>query len=164
MTITFDMKKFFVLSMLIFFALIGSCQKQTSTAEQQQLAQRQAELDAREKALNEQERALEQRERLLARRRLPPAQPQGSVADANQAKEKALGENENATTPRATVPPEFQGLIADPGRGDETEQIIQQRLAQRQRKMEELRARRMEHAVVRPGEETPSPTPSATPQ
>src|SRR5207245_5024264 len=87
-----------------------------------------------------------------------------SVADANQAKEKALGENENATTPRATVPAEFQGLIADPGRGDETEQIIQQRLAQRQRKMEELRARRMEHAVVRPGEETPSPTPSPTPQ
>src|SRR6266568_4206413 len=126
------MKNFFVLSMLISFALIGSCQKQTSTGEQQQLAQRQAELDAREKALNERERALEQRERLLARRRLPPAQPQGS--------------------------------IADPGRGDETEQIIQQRLAQRQRKMEELRARRMEHAVVRPGEETPSPTPSPTPK
>jgi hypothetical protein len=159
------MKKFFVLSMLIPFALIGSCQKQTSTAEQQQLAQRQAELDAREKALNDRERGLEQRERLLARRRLPsPAQQQGSVADANQAKEKALGENENAMTPRATVPPELQGLIANPGRGDETDQIIQQRLAQRQRKMEELRAKRMEHAVVRPGEESPSPTSSPTPQ
>ncbi|PYJ17498.1 MAG: hypothetical protein DME94_03350 [Verrucomicrobia bacterium] len=158
------MKIFFVLSMLISFALIGSCQKQTSTAEQQQLAQRQAELDAREKALSEQSRALEQRERLLARRRMPPVQPQGSIADPNQATEKASGENENAMTPRATVPPEFQSLIADPGRGDEKEQIIQQRLAQRQRKMEELRARRMEHAVVRPGEETPSPTPSATPQ
>src|SRR6266704_1265647 len=119
------MKNFFVLSMLISFALICSCQKQTSTGEQQQLAQRQAELDARE---------------------------------------KALGENENAITPKATVPPKLQGLIADPGRGDETEQIIQQRLAQRQRKMEELRARRMEHAVVRPGEETPSPTPSPTPK
>jgi len=150
--------------MLISFALIGSCQKQTSTAEQQQLAQRQAELDAREKALNERERGLEQRERLLARRRMPPAQVQGSTTDPNQAKENELGENENATAPRATVPPELQGLIADPGRGDEKEQIIQQRLATRQRRMEELRAKRMEHAVVRPGEETPSPTPSSTPK
>src|SRR5437879_11332547 len=153
------MKKFFVLSMLIFLALIGSCQKKTSATAHQQLAQRHAELDAREKVLNEQERALEQRERLLARRRLPPAQPQGSVADANQAKEKALGENENATTPRATVPPEFQGLIADPGRGNETEQIIRQRLAQRQRKKEELRSRRMEQAVRHTGRDAASANP-----
>jgi hypothetical protein len=158
------MKKFFAVSILIPFALICSCQKQTSTAEQQQLAERQAELAAREKAVNEREKGLEQREKLLARRRMPSAQPQSSVADPNQANENALGETENARTPRATVPPEFQGLIADPGRGDEKEQVIQQRLAQRQRKMEELRARRMEHAVVRPGQETPSPTPSPTPE
>ena len=42
----------FVLSMLISFAMICSCQKQDSAAEQQ-LAQRKTELDARETALIE---------------------------------------------------------------------------------------------------------------
>ncbi|PYI41944.1 MAG: hypothetical protein DMF12_08380 [Verrucomicrobia bacterium] len=51
------MKKFFVISMLISFAMICSCQKQDLAAEQQ-LAQRKAELDAREKALDEREKAL----------------------------------------------------------------------------------------------------------
>jgi len=41
------MKKLFVLSMLISFAMVSSCQKQSLTDEQQ-LAQRKAELDARE--------------------------------------------------------------------------------------------------------------------
>ena len=40
--------------MLISFAMICSCQKQDSAAEQ--LAQRKAELDAREKALDEREK------------------------------------------------------------------------------------------------------------
>src|SRR5207249_322660 len=43
------MKKIFVLSMLISFAMICSCQKQDTAAEQQ-LAQRKAELDERENA------------------------------------------------------------------------------------------------------------------
>jgi len=55
------MKKFFVISMLISFAMICSCQKQDLAAEQQ-LAQRKAELDAREKALDEREKALAERE------------------------------------------------------------------------------------------------------
>jgi hypothetical protein len=41
------MKKTLVLALLIPFALVCSCQKQDSTAEQQ-LAQRKTELDARE--------------------------------------------------------------------------------------------------------------------
>jgi hypothetical protein len=51
-----DMKKLFTLTMLIWFALICSCQKQDSAAERQ-LAQRKVELDAREKALDEREKA-----------------------------------------------------------------------------------------------------------
>jgi len=49
-------EKTFALSALIPLALICSCQKQDSTAEQQ-LAQRKTELDAREKALDEREKA-----------------------------------------------------------------------------------------------------------
>ena len=61
-----DMKKVFALLMLITFAMICSCQKQDSAAEQQ-VAQRKAELDAREKALDERERALAEREKVRAR-------------------------------------------------------------------------------------------------
>ena len=54
------MKNLFVLSMVISFATICSCQKQDSTAEQE-LAKRRAELDATEKALNEKMEALDER-------------------------------------------------------------------------------------------------------
>jgi len=65
------MKKTFVLSLLIPFALVCSCQKQDSTAEQQ-LAQRKMELDAREKALDEREKALAERAKLVMRPRVAP--------------------------------------------------------------------------------------------
>src|SRR3989454_6203060 len=68
-----DMKKLFVLSMLISFAMVCSCQKQDSAAEPQ-LAQRKAELDAREKALDEREKALAEREKATTNiRKLPVA-------------------------------------------------------------------------------------------
>jgi hypothetical protein len=54
------MKRMFVLSMLISFAMIYACQKRDSAAEAQ-LAQRKAELDTREKALDEREKALSRR-------------------------------------------------------------------------------------------------------
>ena len=86
------MKKTLVLSLLIPFALVCSCQKQDSTAEQQ-LAQRKTELDAREKALDEREKALAEREKLVARRRVAPV-PRPAPAE-----------------PQRTVPPDLQGLI-----------------------------------------------------
>jgi hypothetical protein len=86
------MKKTFVLSLLIPFALVCSCQKQDSTAEQQ-LAQRKTELDAREKALDEREKALAEREKLVARRRVAPV-PRPAPAE-----------------PQRTVPPDLQGLM-----------------------------------------------------
>ena len=64
------MKKVFVLSLLIPFALGCSCQKRDATAEQQ-LAQRKADLDAREKALDQREKALADREKLAAKPRVP---------------------------------------------------------------------------------------------
>ena len=147
------MKKFFVLSLLISFALACSCQKRDVNAEQQ-LVQRKADLDVREKALDDREKALADREKLAAKPSVPtvprtvPAQPQRSI------------------------PPELQGLIADPSqaRGDsDREQRIQERLAERQRKIEEIQKMRAARARARPQPTTPateaaSPSPSPTPE
>ncbi len=145
------MKKLFVLTMLIPFALVCSCQKQDSTAEQQ-LAQRKAELDAREKALDEREKALAARENLAGKPRIP-AVPR-----------VAPGE------PQRTVPPEFKSLIADPSQGRaDREQRIQERLAERQRRLEEVQKMRATRPLPRPQETAPateaaSPTLSPTPE
>jgi len=145
------MKKVFVLSLLIPFALVCSCQKQDSTAEQQ-LAQRKTELDAREKALDEREKALADREKLVAKPRVPPV-PRTVPAE-----------------PQRSVPPELKGLIADPSnaRGDR-EQRIQERLAERQRKLDEVQKMRAARALPRPQATAPateaaSPSPSPTPE
>jgi hypothetical protein len=86
------MKKTFALSLLIPFALVCSCQKQDSTAEQQ-LAQRKTELDAREKALDAREKVLAERQKLVARPRPVPV-PRPRPAE-----------------PRRTVPPDLQDLM-----------------------------------------------------
>ena len=86
------MKKTLVLSLLIPFALVWSCEKQDSTAEQQ-LAERKTELDAREKALDEREKTLAEREKLVVRPRIAPVP------------RTAPGE------PQRTVPPDLQGLM-----------------------------------------------------
>ena len=86
------MKKILALSLLIPFALVCSCQKQDSTAEQQ-LAQRKTELDAREKVLDEREKALAEREKLVARPRIAPV-PRPAPAG-----------------PQRSVPPDLQSLM-----------------------------------------------------
>ena len=145
------MKKTFVLSLLIPFALVCSCQKQDSTAEQQ-LAQRKTELDAREKALDEREKALAEREKLVAKPRVPSV-PRIAPAE-----------------PQRTVPPELKGLIADPSQlRTEREQRIQERLAERQRKMEEVQKMRVRavprnQATAPSTEQAASPSPSPTPE
>jgi hypothetical protein len=79
------MKKTLALSLLIPFALVCSCEKQDSTAEQQ-LAQRKTELDAREKALDEREKALAERQKRVVKPRIapvprtPPAASQRAIA------------------------------------------------------------------------------------
>ena len=143
------MKKILVLSLLIPFALVCSCEKQDSTAEQQ-LAQRKTELDAREKALDEREKALAERERLIVKPRVAPIPraPAGS---------------------QRTVPPDLQGLMADPNQArTEREQRMQERLAERQRRMEEIRKMRPavqpNQATAPATEEAASPSPSPTPE
>jgi hypothetical protein len=148
------MKKVFALSMLISFAMICSCQKQDSTAEQQ-LAQRKAELDAREKALDEREKALAERERVRARATNP-----SDIQSRAQVRDPAAVKAERERRLQQ-LPPDLQGLIADPSQGrDENDTRMQERLAQRQRRMEQLERGRMAHAVKPFGEEATSPTPS----
>ena len=145
------MKKTLALSLLIPFALVCSCQKQDSTAEQQH-AQRKTELDAREKALDEREKALAQRAKLVATPRIAPV-PRIAPAERQR-----------------TVPPELKGLMADPSQlRTEREQRMQERLAERQRKMEEVQkmripALRRNQATAPPTEEAASPSPSPTPE
>ena len=145
------MKKTLTLSLLIPFALVCSCQKQDSTAEQQR-AQQKTELDAREKALDEREKALAQRAKLVATPRIAPV-PRIAPAE-----------------PQRTVPPELKGLMADPSQlRTEREQRMQERLAERQRKMEEVQkmripALRRNQATPPSTEQAASPSPSPTPE
>jgi hypothetical protein len=152
------MKKIFVLFLLIPFTLVCSCQKQDTTAEQE-LAKRKADLDAREKALDDREKALAEQEKSVATPRAPRI-PHIRPAEAQR-----------------SVPPELKGLIADPSQARaEREQRMQERLAERQRKMEELHKMRAARALARPQATTPateataaaaeagSPTPSPTPE
>ena len=157
MHFTRDMKKIFVLSVFIPFAMICSCQKQDFAAEQQ-LAQRKAELDAREKALDEREKALGEREKATASARMIPSDLQSRRQVRDPAQVKAERERK-----LQELPPDLQGLIADPSKGrDENDTRMQERLAQRQRRMEEFERARMAHAVKPFGAEATSPTPSPT--
>jgi hypothetical protein len=143
------MKKALALFALISFALICSCQKQHATAEQQ-LAERKRELDVREKALDEREKAFAERKKLVVRPRVAPVR----------------------RTPAARaqrVAPDLQGGIADPNQESlEREQRIRERVAERQRKMEEVQRTRT--PAVPPQATTPSTdeansvSPSPTPE
>jgi hypothetical protein len=152
------MKKSLALSLLVSLAMICSCQKQDSAAEQQ-LTQRKAELDAREKALDEREKALAERQRATRTARTIPSdlQSRRQVPDAAEVK----AERERRLQ---QLPPDIQlqGLIADPSQQsrDETDARMQERLAQRERRMEQLQRERMAHAVKPFGAEATSPTPS----
>ena len=147
------MKNFFVLSMLIPLAMVCSCQKQDSTAEQR-LTQRKAELDAREKALDEREKALADREKAVASAPLVP-NPQS----------RALRRDNSGNPAASLIPP---GLSPDsPERKAERERRIQERLAQRQRRLEALQRMRSLGGEASPGAENTdavSPSPSSTPQ
>ncbi|HEX4653289.1 MAG TPA: hypothetical protein VH227_03485 [Candidatus Udaeobacter sp.] len=108
------MKKIFVLSALVCFVTICSCQKQDSTAEAQ-LAQRRSELDARETALGERAKALDARERALAERTNITAntstiqpEPQSRRQTPNAAEAKAERDRRIEQ-----LPPEFRALIPD---------------------------------------------------
>ena len=168
-----DMKRLFTLSMLISFAMICSCQKQDSAAEQQ-LAQRKAELDAHEKALDEKEKALADREKATANiRRVPdiyhriPAGVQRPTPDAAQLK----AERDKRMQ---MLPPDGQRMIPDPA------QVQSLREKRRQQMLEQLQrmnagsaaspgadatsATSPNPSAASPAVKATSPSPSSTPQ
>ncbi len=163
------MKRLFALSILIPLAMVCSCQKQDVTAEQQ-LAQRKAELDTREKALDEREKALVERQKIVARTSRIPTDLQ--LRSANK-------DTSGNPIPAPSIP---AGLV--PTRDTtqlkaERDRRIQERLAQRQqrldalRKMREMRSQQSSNAPGSPNAqadadasgaaEVPSPSPSSTP-
>ena len=151
--------------MLIPFAMICSCQKQDSAAEQQ-LAQRKAQLDARENALAEREKAVEAREKALAEKEKATASartiPRG-VADPAQVQAERDRKIQQ-------LPPELQALIAAAPDSSqlkaEKSRMMQERAAQRQLGPEDLNRqwqRKMmgtSGGAVFPAPEATSPTPS----
>jgi hypothetical protein len=185
---TSDMKKIFIVSMLIAFAMICACQKQNSAAEQQ-LAQRKTELDTRQAALDEREKALDRRERALVQRekaganvRTIPPGVQGQTPDAAQIRAippGVQGQTRDAAQIQAErerriqqLPPEFRALIPDRSKVDaaraEKDRTIQERRAPRQLGPEDLQRQwqgnldkaKMSGKAVFPAAEATSPTPS----
>jgi hypothetical protein len=149
-----DMKKMFVLSTLISFAMMCSCQKQDSTAEQQ-LAQCKAEVVALEKALDEKEKALAAKERTVARPRMTPAdlQSRSQIPDPAQAQ----AERERRIQ---QLPPELRALISDRSRMDagkaEKDAAMQDQAVQKQRSLEDAaRKKATSGAIASPEAEFP---------
>lgn len=176
-----DMKKMFILSMLVSLAMICACQKQDSAAERQ-LAQRKTELDAREQTLdqrekelalretvlNERERALAEKGKALANGRTIPTPPNpqsGPIAPDLQSR----GQTRDPAQLKAErerviqqLPPQFKSLLNPPDSSELRERIQRTRRAQ----MQNLPAPATTAApgAVYPSAGATSPSPSPTPQ
>jgi len=120
------MKRNFILSMVISFMMICSCQKQDAAAEQQ-LAQRKVELDAREDALIEREKVADERDKGLDKR------------------EKALAENEKSKANVQTISPDAQSQDVIPDAAEAK--------AERERRIQEFRAE-MQARILHPSKGT----------
>ena len=144
---TSDMKKLFVLSMLIPLAMVCSCQKQSAAADQQ-LAQRKAELDTREKALDDREKALAAREKAVARAAMLPADTQLRALR----KDASSNVPPSATIPPGLAPPENSQLKAS------REKRIEELRAIRQRRLEAIQRMRSMRAQPDSGAGAPADT------
>ena len=160
-----DMKKMFVLSMLIASAMICSCQKQDAITEAQ-LAQRKTELDVREEALVQREKAVAEREKALASSSV--IQSQRQLPDAAQAEAERQRRIQQ-------LPPELKALIPDRSRvnaerAEKNPTTDRRRPVQTQRNLEDAQKKKgIGGAFASPAAEVPqadpsSPSPSPTPQ
>ncbi|HZR06433.1 MAG TPA: hypothetical protein VFA61_11465 [Candidatus Udaeobacter sp.] len=173
------MKKILILLVLISFAIICSCQKRDSTAEQQ-LAQQKAELDAREKALDERlntlnekvnvldgkVKALAEKEQANLNTRMTPSAAQAETLDPAQVQ----AERDRALQQFYT---QMRGLIPDNSQANpakvQKDRMTQNPLAPRQGTQEESQNQRQDKwqtrkgwkpGAVFPSAEASSPTPS----
>jgi predicted nucleic acid-binding Zn-ribbon protein len=153
------MKKVFILSMLIAYAMICSCQKQDPTAEAQ-LAQRKAELDAREKALEDREKTLGEWEKAITKSRAVPPDVQSRRPTVDPEQMKAERERRIQQ-----LPPELQALIRDRSLLDSRTNkstAPDDRAGEMQRRLEDARRKKM-GGIASPNEAV-SPAPSPTPE
>lgn len=166
------MKKMFVLSMLISLAMICSCQKQDSAAEQQ-LAQRKTELDAREDALIERMNALDEKVKALDKKVKALAENEKSRANVQTISPDAqsqdvIRDQAEAKAERDRTIQQFRALIPDHSQVTAGDPAKQERPAPRQLGPEELQRRwqqnldkaKMSGKAVFPAAEAASPTPS----
>jgi hypothetical protein len=130
-----DMKKAFILSILLPLAMVCSCQKQDAAAEQQ-LAQRKAELDTREKALDEREKALAEKEKAIARAALVPADAQLRALK----RDGSSNVPSSATKPPGLAPPDTSQLKASRERRMEELRALRQRRLEAIQQMRSMRA------------------------
>ena len=161
MHFTRDIRKICVLSVLIPFVMICSCQKQDLAAEQQ-LAQRKAELDAREKALDEREKALAERERATTNIRPLPAMVPRRTPDAAQVKAERDRRIQQ-------LPPDAQRLLPDPAQVQALRDKRRQQMLEKLQRMNAGAPRSPAATFTNPSAASPaveatSPSPSPTPQ
>jgi len=161
------MKRIFVLSMLTCLAMICSCQKQDSAAEQQ-LAQRKVELDAREKALDERVNALDEKMNALNERVNALAEKQKAMANARTTATDVQGQTLDPTQAQAErertiqqFSSEMRALVPDDSK------MKAESDGARRHALEKLQDQRqpkskMSSGAVFPAPEATSPTPSPT--
>jgi uncharacterized protein YlxW (UPF0749 family) len=129
------MKKVFVLSMLVSLAMVCSCQKKDSAAEQQ-LAQRKAEREARMEELSKSLNSLNEKMNSLDQR------------------VKDLAEKEEAAANARTNPTDVQDQMADPAQLQAEEETMRQHVSTMVPKPPQLndaeRQRQLEAAGVSP--------------
>ena len=166
-----DMKKTLLLSTVVSFAMICSCQKNDSGAEAQ-LAQRKTELDAREEALIQREKAVDAREKEIAEREKALANSR-IIQSQRQAPDAVQAEAERQKRIQQ-LPPELKALVPDRSQVEAAQAQKQQQSAQRQseiqqsQRMQNARQRKLDAmqkwqtsgAALSPGAQSSSPTSS----
>jgi chromosome segregation ATPase len=160
------MKNIFVLSMLVCLAMICSCQKQDSTAEQQ-LAQRKAELDARENRLDERMNQLGEKVKALDERVKVLAENQKAMANAGTSLNGVQGETSDPAQEQAErerlqqLYTEMRARMADPAQRNsasaEKERRTQEQLTQRQQAPKQLQGQKQRKSNMFSGAVFPAP-------
>jgi hypothetical protein len=164
------MKKMFVLPMVISFAMICSCQKHDSAAEQQ-LAQRKTEPDARENALDEKVNALDEKVNALDKKVKALLEKEQATLNAGTTATGVQGQTPDpaqVTAERDRIIQQFRALIPNPSQVTAGDPAKQGRPAPRQLGPEDLQRQwqqnldkaKMSGKAVFPAAEATSPTPS----
>ena len=160
--------------MLIAFAMICSCQKQDSAAEQQ-LPQRKTELDARETALIERLNALDEKVNALDKKVKTLFKKEQATSNAGTTATGVTAQTPDpaqVTAERDRAIQQFRALIPKPSHVRAGDPAKQERPAPRQLGPEDLQRQwqqnldktKMSGEAVSPAVEATSPVPSPTPE